>query len=430
VDVVSGAAPNPRVRDRSRPYDIVLFGATGFTGKLVAEYLAPRLADSDLRLALAGRDVAKLEAVRASLAAKTPRAAELPLLRADSADRASLDALAAQASVVCTTVGPYARYGAELVAACVAHGTDYCDLTGEVQFIRRMIDAHHAEAERTGARIVHCCGFDSIPSDLGTFMLQEAMRAKHGVPLDAVHFFAGESRGGVSGGTIASMLTLLEEAKRDRAVRRIVGDPYALVPDAPTRGPDGSDQRGVRHDAQLGMWTGPFVMAAINTRIVRRSNALLDYAYGEGFRYAEAMSTGKGAAGLFRATAMTAGLGAALGALQIAPLRSLLAKHVLPAPGEGPSAEAREKGFFVVRLVGEGRAGDGAKVLLRGRVEGKGDPGYAATARMLGESALCLALDGAKLDAPGGIRTPASTMGTALLARLRDAGMVFRVEEG
>ena len=428
----SSANTAQRVRDRSRPFDIVLFGATGFTGKLVAEYLVRHYADTDLRFALAGRDRSKLEAVRFALAKTNPKAAGLVILVGDSADRASLDAITAQASVICTTVGPYAKYGAALVASCVAHGTDYCDLTGEVHFIRRMIDAHQADAERSGARIVHCCGFDSIPSDLGTLMLVDAMRERHGTKLDAVHFFAGESRGGVSGGTAASMMALMEEVGRDREVRRIVGDPYALMPAGPDgkreRGADGSDQLGVRFDDSVGMWTGPFVMAAINTRVVRRSNALLGYGYGRDFRYSEVMSTGKGARGLALASVMTAGIGAFVAAAQLRPLRALLARTVLPAPGEGPSPEARERGYFVVRLVGEGRAKDGTAVVLRGRVEGKGDPGYAATARMLGESAVCLALDGAALDSPGGIRTPASTMGTRLTDRLRAAGMVFRVE--
>ena len=418
----------PRSRDRSRPHDIVLWGATGFTGQLVAEYLTRHhlgdAHDPPLRLALAGRNRKKLERVRADLARIRPEAAELPLLVGDSFDAASLDAIAEQASVVCTTVGPYAKYGAELVAACVRHGTDYCDLTGETQFIRRMIDAHQDEAVRTGARIVHCCGFDSIPSDLGTLMLQEEAKERYGAPLREVKFFAGESKGGFSGGTVASMLNLLEEAERDPHVRKVMGHPYALNPDGERRGPDGSDQKGVRYDDDLGMWTAPFIMAAINTRVVRRSNALMGYAYGKDFRYSEVMSTGKGPAGLARAAAVTAGMGGFVAGVAIKPIRKILEDRVLPAPGEGPDAEAREEGFFVVRLLGE--MADGRKV--RGRVEGDHDPGYGETALMLGESAVCLALEGAELDAPGGIRTPASTMGATLIQRLRRAGMVFRIE--
>lgn len=417
----------PRRRDRSRAYDVVLFGATGFTGSLVAEYLARHYGSTDTRIALAGRDRTKLERVRATLRTIHGRTAEWPILVADASDEAALAAIAAQAEVVCTTVGPYAKYGGPLVAACVRHGTDYCDLTGEVQFIRRMIDAHHEDAVRTGARIVHCCGFDSIPSDLGTLMMQDAMRERHGGHLHEVRFFAGESRGGASGGTIASMLNLLEEVERDRSVLRIMGDPYALVP-RDARGSDGSDQKGIGYDRELGMWTAPFVMAAINTRVVRRSNYLMDHAYGRDFRYSEAMSTGRGPKGAVFATVVTAGLGAFLGATAIPPMRKLLERHVLPKPGEGPDREARERGYFVIRLIGKGRAADGREITLRGRVEGKSDPGYGETAKMLSESALCLALDGAELDAPGGIRTPASTMGMRLVERLRAAGMVFTVE--
>ncbi|MDQ3037626.1 MAG: saccharopine dehydrogenase NADP-binding domain-containing protein [Myxococcota bacterium] len=417
----------PRRRDRSRAHDVVLFGATGFTGALVAEYLARHHAGSGARIALAGRDRAKLEKVRESLRPIDARAAEWPLLVADAHDEAALGAIAEHAEVVCTTVGPYAKYGGPLVAACVRNGTDYCDLTGEVQFIARMIAAHHDDALRSGARIVHCCGFDSIPSDLGTLMLQEAMRERHGGHLQEVKFFAGESRGGASGGTIASMLHLVEESGRDREVRRIMADPYALVP-REARGQDGADQLGVRFDRELGMWTAPFVMAAINTRVVRRSNYLMDQRYGRDFRYSEVMSTGRGPKGALTATAITAGLGAFLAGVSVSPLRSLIAKR-LPKPGEGPDREARERGFFVVRLIGTGRAADGREITLRGRVEGKADPGYGETAKMLSESALCLALDGASLDAPGGIRTPASTMGMRLVDRLRAAGMVFTVEE-
>ncbi|MBX3250688.1 MAG: saccharopine dehydrogenase NADP-binding domain-containing protein [Myxococcales bacterium] len=409
-----------RVRDRSRAHDIVLFGATGFTGQLVAEYLA-RHAPEGVRVALAGRSRSKLEAVRAALVAIDPRAGGWPLRIADSHDRASLDAVARDAEVVCTTVGPYAKYGAELVAACVEHGTDYCDLTGETQFVRRMIDAHHERARETGARIVHCCGFDSIPSDLGTLMMQDEAQRRFGEPLQRVTYYAGETKGGFSGGTIASLLNVLEEAKRDRSVLKVLGDPYALRPAGDARGPDGPDQKGVRFDPELGQWTAPFVMAAVNTRIVRRTNAILDYPWGRDFRYAEVMSTGKGARGLARATTITGVLGGFMGLAAIDPIRKLLAAKVLPKPGEGPSKEQRDAGFFVIRFIGKTASGRE----LRGRVEGTSDPGYGETAKMLGESALCLALGG---PSEGGVRTPASTMGLVLLERLRAAGMVFEVQ--
>ena len=416
-----------RPRDRSRSYDVVLFGATGFTGRLVAEYLLRHYGGSDLRVALAGRSREKLEAVRDELAAIDGSAKDLPILLGDSFDQDSLEAIAADASVVCTTVGPYAKFGEGLVAACARHGTDYCDLTGEVQFIRRMIDAHHEEAQRTGARIVCCCGFDSIPSDLGTWMMVEAMRERGLTPRE-VRSYAGETKGGFSGGTVASILNIVDEVKADRSVLRILGNPYALYPKDEPPGADGADQRGVRYDDELGMWTGPFLMAAVNTRIVRRTNALLDFSYGRDFRYSEQMSMGGGPAGLARASAVTAFASGFMAAAALPPSRYLLERLVVPPPGQGPDKEAREKGFFVFRYIAKGETPSGDIVTLRGRSEGKSDPGYGETAKMLGESAVCLALDGASLEAEGGVRTPASTMGGRLLARLRDADMVFRVE--
>ena len=336
--------------------------------------------------------------------------------------------MAAEAEVVCTTVGPYAKYGHELVAACVEAGTDYCDLTGEVPFIRAMIDRHHERARSTGARIVHCCGFDSIPSDLGTLMLQEAAVERFAVPADRVTLVVGASRGGFSGGTVASLTNVVEQAKADREIRRIVSDPYALNPDGERRGPDGPDRLGPRFDPELGRWTGPFVMASINTRVVRRSNALLGWRYGRDFRYAEVTGFSSGLKGRIAAGAVAAGLGAFVGALGLGPTRTLLQKTVLPKPGEGPDLETRENGFFNISLHGRGAATDEGDFELIARVRGHKDPGYGETAKMLGEAALCLALDGAELASPGGVLTPASAMGMTLVGRLRRAGMVFAVD--
>ncbi len=408
-------------------FDIVVWGATGFTGRLVAEYLARTQDTHRARWALAGRDRAKLEEVRKGLAARVPACAELPLLMADAKDAASLDALVARTRVVCTTVGPYARYGNELVAACVRAGTDYCDLTGEVQWMRRMIDAHHEQARASGARIVHTCGFDSIPSDLGVLMMQEHMRQEYGGHLGSVRLYMGPMRGGASGGTVASLLQALDEVAADRSVRRVLLNPHALDPDPTQRGPGERDLTSVRYSEELGQWTGPFFMASVNTRVVRRSHALLGYPWGRDFRYSEVASYGRGAKGLARATSMTVGLGGFFGAVQVKPLRKLLESKVLPAPGQGPSAEEREKGFFEATLLGEGKSPRaGREVRLKGRVAAKGDPGYAATARMLAESALCLAFDG--VEAKGGVLTPASSMGMKLVERLRRAGMTFEVE--
>ncbi len=409
-------------------FDIVVWGATGFTGRLVAEYLAKTQDTHRARWALAGRDLGKLEKVRQGLTAIAPAFAELPLLVADARDAASLDALVPRTRVVCTTVGPYARYGSELVAACVRAGVSYCDLTGEVQWMRRMIDAHHAEAQKTGARIVHTCGFDSIPSDLGVLMMQDHMQEAHGGHLDAVRLYMGPMRGGASGGTAASMLQVMEDASTDRQARKTMAHPHGLDPVPGPWRPESRDAFGIHFSQEVGQWTGPFFMASVNTRVVRRSNALLGHPWGEGFRYAEVASYGAGPKGLLTATGVTVGLlGGFVAAAQVKPLRKLLEKKVLPAPGEGPSAEAREKGFFVARLMGEGTsAKTGKQVRVKGKVAAQGDPGYAATARMLSESALSLAFD--DVPAKGGVLTPASCMGMKLVERLRRAGMTFEVE--
>lgn len=396
-----------------RDHDIVLFGATGYTGRLVAEHLV-RAHGPAVRLALAGRDRAKLEGVRRRLAEIAPAAGDLPLLIADAHDQAALDVVASAARVVATTVGPYAKYGAALVSACARNGTHYADLTGEVTFMRRTIDRHHEEARVSGARVVHTCGYDSIPSDLGTWFVVRAYRERYGEDPETLVHAAGESRGGASGGTVASMLTLLEEAERDRDVRRLLADPYALVPQGP-RGSDRREQMGVRYDDTLGLWTGPFVMASVNARVVRRTNALLR-AEGRGgwgdARYEECMSTGRGVGAMLGAAGLTAVMGVGLAALSVGSLRRAIAARWLPKPGEGPTETQRERGFFVSRFAAKGRAG-----VVRATMRGEGDPGYNATSRMLGESAMCLAFD--DLDAPGGVRTPASTMPDALLARLR-----------
>ena len=413
----------------ARRFDIVLWGATGFTGKLVAEYLAKHHGvGTGLSWALAGRSQGKLEAVRNALSADSPRAKELPLLLGDGTDRASLDQIAREARVIITTVGPYALHGRALVGACVDAGTDYVDLAGETPFIRAMIDEHHVRAKQTGARIVHSCGYDSIPSDLGVLMLQEHAQQKYGARAPIVRFFAGEAKGSMSGGTVASMLNLVEEATKDRRVRRIAGDPYALDPGRETRGPDGSDQAGVRWDSDSGRWTAPFLMAAINTRIVRRSNALLGYAYGKDFRYSEAMSFGSGPKGFLAATAMTAALGGLMVALATKPGRTILQRTVLPAPGEGPSREARESGYFTSRLYGT-VVGDRGSAKLLATVKGTADPGYGETAKMISESAISLVRDGSAIRQEGGVLTPASCMGIPLVERLRKAGMTFDVTE-
>ncbi|PLW67108.1 saccharopine dehydrogenase family protein [Pseudohalioglobus lutimaris] len=403
-----------------RDYDIVLFGASGFTGRLVAEYLLEAYGqDKGLRWAIAGRNEEKLKVLARELGAPN-----LPVLVADSDDPQALASLAACTTVVCTTVGPYALYGSALVAACVTAGTHYCDLTGEVHWMREMIGRHEAAAVASGARIVHTCGFDSIPSDLGTLFLQQAMLAEHGVPAQEVKLRVKRFSGAFSGGTVASMINMMEEAGKDKSLRKVMADPYALLPRGSHRGDDRNDQTGAVYDYHFGRWTLPFVMAAINTRVVRRSNALLGFPYGEDFAYSEAMLAprhqGRVAAKL-SALAMTAGTVS----LAIPPLRAV-AKKFLPAPGEGPDREQREKGFFDIYLYGV-HPDDGDKDLIA-RVTGDRDPGYGSTSKMLAEAAVCLAMD--ELDCDGGFWTPASAMGETLIQRLEEsAGLTFTLED-
>lgn len=407
-----------------RPLDVLVWGATGYTGKLVAEYLAEHHGQGELRWGIAGRNRAKLEEVRAHLARKHPALADLPLLIADAGDPAALRAMAAQARALCSTVGPFALHGSALVAACVQARTHYADITGEVQWVRRMIDQHHDEAREAGVRIVPCCGFDSIPSDLGVHMMVEHLRETHKQETRSVRLVFGPTRGGVSGGTVASLLNVVEEIGRDRSLRRLLADPYALDPAGSPKSPPSPDQKGPVYDHDLRCWTAPFVMAAINTRVVRRSNALLGRAYGPRFEYGESMTGGSGPRGALAAAAISAALVGGLGAAALPPVRALLRRHVLPGQGEGPSEQTRERGFFRARLVAEGEGG----ARIRGHLAGQKDPGYGETAKMLAESVLCLALDQDRLTSDGGLLTPASAMGKALRERLVRAGMTFEVE--
>lgn len=402
-----------------RRYDLILFGATGFTGRLVAEHLHARIGSSGgLNWALAGRSESRLNAVRSGLVGRTATDA-IDIVVADSANSVSLDALAASTRVVCSTVGPYARYGSELVAACARAGTHYCDLSGEVHWIARMIRAHQAVAEASGARLVPCCGFDSIPSDLGTWFVQQAMAERYGLSALRVHGRVGKTRGSASGGTIASMLGVLEEATADPALRRRLRDKYLLYPEGEPGGPPVTDQAGPRFDPAFDRWTAPFVMALINERVVRRSNALLGFPWSREFDYDESALCESRA----QAIAVSLAMGAGLLGVSTAPGRAL-ARRVLPAPGEGPDCEAREAGFF--ELFFEAEHPDGRSPGLRARVTGDRDPGYGATSRMLGEASLCLAED--SLPVGGGFWTPASALAPQLIPRLqKHAGLSFEI---
>lgn len=406
----------------TREYDIVLYGATGFVGKLTAEYLAR--AGGGTRIALAGRSTDRLLAIRETLG---PSAQSWPVLTADASSPSTLDAMAAQTRVVVTTVGPYSRYGLPLVAACAAAGTDYADLTGEPPFVRDSIDLYHKQALDTGARIVHACGFDSIPSDLTVYALYSRAREDGAGELLGTDFVVRSMSGGLSGGTIASGVEVLDAVSRDPDVRRQFADPYTLSPDRGAepelgRQPDLQWRRGRQIAPELtGLWTAGFMMAPTNTRIVRRSNALQDWAYGRQFRYSEHMSVGSSAVAP-AVSGVVNGIGNAVSGLGSRYFRLLprrLVERVLPKPGSGPSEAARERGFYKVETYTTTTSG--ARYVAT--IAQRGDPGYKATAVLLGESGLTLATDRDELSDLRGVLTPAAAMGDALLARLPAAGV-------
>ncbi len=387
-----------------RDHDLALFGATGFTGGLTADYLAAH-APAGLRWALVGRNRAKLEGVAARLAATHPEAPAPTLLEADATDGAALARVAAASRVVATTVGPYALHGAPLVAACAAAGTDYLDLCGEPEFVDRMWTEHHAEAERSGARLVHCCGFDSVPHDLGAYFT--VLQLSEGVPLKVEGFV--RTNASFSGGTYHSAINGFGRARQTLAAARRRRE---LEPRPAGRQVHSASAR-IRHDDELGGWTVP--LPTIDGSIVRRSAAAVDR-YGPDFTYGHNLA----ARHLPTVLAMGAGVGAVAVLAPIPPVRKLLLKA--KSPGEGPSEATRADSWFKIRFVGEG---GGERVVTE--VAG-GDPGYTETAKMLAECGLCLAFD--ELPERAGQLTTVAAMGDKLLTRLQDAGIAFRVLEG
>ena len=399
-----------------REYDIIVWGATGFTGRLVVDYMAEQQANSNLKWAVGGRNPQKLQQMLAGR--------DVAMVTADSGDEASIEALVRKTRVILTTVGPYARYGSSLVAACAKHGTDYCDLTGEIHWMREMITAYQEEARATGARIVHTCGFDSIPSDLGVYFLQKHMLSTHGVPARQIKYRPRAFSGGFSGGTIDSVIAMMEKAREDKSIRTKLADPYVL--NDTQRGLDGPDRLSAYYDEDFDSWVGPFVMGSVNTRVVRRSAELLNGLYGRDFQYNEGVLSGKGAGGFLGATGTGVGTGVFVGAASVSFTRGLMQKF-LPKPGEGPSDDAINNGYYDIELFGQHPTDSNKNV--RVRVKGDKDPGYGSTSKMIAESALALAQD--DLPVSGGFWTPASAMGDQLLARLpQSAGVTFEVVEG
>lgn len=394
-------------------FDVIVWGATGFTGRLAADYLNERHpAGGNVRWAMAGRNAGKLGEVAEAIGAGA-----IPLVVADADDPKSLGEMARRTKAIITTVGPYQKYGAPLVEACAAAGTDYVDLSGEPPFMRAMIDQYSDEARASGARIVHSCGFDSIPFDLGVYYVQGLAKEKFGNPAREVKGRVLAMKGGASGGTVASALATMENIG-DPFVRRTMRDIYSLAPDDEADRPRQPDVNTPHYDRDAGKWVAPFIMAAINARNVHRSNMLMDYAYGEDFRYSEMMAAPNAPA----AFAIAGGMGAGAGALLFPPTRALLKNTVLPKPGDGPSERQRETGFYKILFVAKTGEGETVKAIVRG----DRDPGYGSTSKMIAESALCLAFDVSREETPGGVWTAAAAMGDKLIARLEEnAGLTF-----
>lgn len=401
-----------------RDHDLVIYGATGFVGRLIAAHIADQ-APSGLRVGLAGRSRAKLERVRSELPAN---AHDWPLIEADSDAADSMAALAASTRVLFTTVGPYAKYGLAVVEACARAGTHYGDLTGEVAFVREAINRFDDLARTSGARIVHSCGYDSVPSDLAVLMLHQAAETDGAGGLLDVQLVA-TAKGGFSGGTVDSMRGQIDGMRSSPELRALVEDPYALSPDRagePTtqQPPDAGPVRR----SEDGTWTAPFVMAPFNTRIVRRSNALQGWAYGRSLQYGEVSGVARGPAGAAIAGGLALGMRMFAGAMALPPTRAVL-DRVLPAPGQGPSVSTQQKGWFRAEVTARTERGH----RYRAEAAGPGDPGYAATAVMAGEAALALALDGDRLTPASGSLTPATALGGVLVQRLRAAGHTYEV---
>ena len=407
-----------------REFDIVLWGATGATGRRAAHHLARRCGESRLRLAIGGRNQEKLEAVRDDL---LDAGSPIALLVGDSHDTAFMNTMTARTRVVVSTVGPFALYGSELVAACVGNGTHYCDLTAEPQWMRAMIDAHQDKARETGARVVHSCGHDSIPSDLGVQFLQDAALARYGKPCKRVTTRVTRMKGGFSGGTAASFLNAMRLRETDPNFDRLSQNPYALCPEGERNGPDGPDRMmplKVTWDADLHAWTKPYFMGPMNAKVVRRSNAIMGYPYGRDFSYQETGLTRDGIGGWWAAMWSTLFGRLFLVAMSIPATRGLLERRVLPKSGEGPGKDVRESGSYELLLVGEMPDG----TILKARVTGQGDPGVRSTTLMLTEAALCLAEDADKISVDGGLWTPAAAMGKLLRDRITaHAGLTFEL---
>ncbi len=397
-------------------YDIVVWGASSFVGKLVAEYLTEKYHDQ-YNIALAGRDERKLNKVNEQYCQS-----KWPILTGNAKDPEFLKQLTEQTQLVISTVGPYALYGEELVKACVEQGIDYCDLTGEPQWIWQMLKSYEQQAQQTGARILHCCGFDSIPSDLGVFHLQQLAKQQLGSYCEQVHYRFKASKGGFSGGTVASMLNAIKQISKDKTKARLLKTPYALLSEKPDSLPYQQAVKSLEKASDSGHYLAPFIMASINTKIVHRTNYLLGYPWQYSFLYDESMQFSSGAKGWFKAFSLVAGLSVFALAASFTTTRNLLEKYVVPKPGEGPSEALVKNGFFKLELIGKLNNTE----QLRVQLTGQGDPGYGSTCKMISETA-CLLLSTDKSTTGVGFLTPAAALGEALVERLeQNADIEFK----
>ena len=398
-----------------RKYNLIIWGATSFTGKLVTEYLFNKYGSSKIKWAIAGRNLDKLKKIRSQVADE-----KIPMFIADSFDEESLSKFVKKTKVVCSTVGPYSLYGTKLVKLCVENNTNYCDITGEAHWIRNLIDQFHEEAKSKKIKIVNSCGFDSIPSDMGVYFIQNEIKKTYKNYANFIKMRVAGVRGGISGGTYVSINNLLKEAYSNKKIFRVLNNPYGLNPKNKMEGMDKKDLRKIIFDKESNSWIYPFIMAGINTKVVRRSHALTNFQYGKDFRYEEAMMSGKGISGLLKAILAVFPL-AMIGLNPNSFLKKIVNSY-MPKPGEGPGLEKRKNGFYNLRFyvtIDERRK-------AFAKVVGDNDPGYGSTSKMLAESALCLAFD--KLPENYGVVTPSIAMGKQLLERLRNnAGLNFQI---
>ncbi|MFL3005427.1 MAG: saccharopine dehydrogenase family protein [Candidatus Neomarinimicrobiota bacterium] len=407
--------------------DLIVFGATGFTGKLVVEYLIKNygLENQKFTWAIAGRDKEKLEELKQSLIGVDPQSVKIETYFADSFNSKSLDALTSSCRIIISTVGPYLKFGLPLVESCVKNHTNYCDLTGEVPFIRESIDLFHEKALNNKCRIIHSCGFDSIPSDLGVLLLQKDSQEKFNKVCDNVNLYVSSIKGGLSGGTIYSMINIKKYIHSHPEKRNVLKSPYSLNPiDKIKNNVRQPVLKSVRWDNTFNKWTSPFLMSGVNTRVVQRTNAIGEFTYGENFRYNELSSFKKGLNGFLKACTMLMILAFLQFAMGSNLLLWILKKTIFPKPGEGPSKGKMQSGFFKLKIIGSINEMQKSSVT----VLGDSDPGYSATAKMLTESAISTLLNKKKIPKKYGVLTPASGIGLTLIERLKGKGIVFKVD--